>query len=125
MTIPLDAENLFAETVTIPAGASKADAVWTQGRALVGIIMPAGWDAAQVGFEIGVAATGTFVTAVDNTGNYEQAKGAASVAITFPTTDALFGPYLIAKSVDASNAAVNQSAARTLTLILRRLLGGS
>lgn len=121
-------ENLWAETVTIKNGTSVADAVYTQGHALVGIQMPTGWDAANLGFDVSVD-NNTYQVAKDASGNFEQSIAAASTFICIPLSDAIFAPYLKVKSVVTAtptvNTAQNQSADRVIILLFRRYLGGS
>jgi hypothetical protein len=117
-------ENLWQQDVVIASGGSVASGLDTSGRAIVGIQMPSGWTAAKLGFEVSLDGV-TWQTAYDNGGNLEQATVDASRFICIPLTDAIFAPFVRLKSVDASNVAVVQSAARTLTLILRRYLGGA
>ena len=123
-----DPENLWAETCTIANGASIADAIWTQGRALVGIQMPAAWTAANLGYEVSVD-NSTWQTAYDAAGNFEQTIVNAAAYICIPLSDSIFGPYLRVKSVVTASPTVNtpqnQGAARTLILLFRRYLGGS
>lgn len=118
-------ENLYCEKVTIPAGAAEAPPFSTEGRALVGIQMPAAWTAAKIGFEASVDAK-TFQTAKDNTGALVESAAAASVFIPFPQDSAIFAPYLKVKSTAPAGTGVaeNQAADRVLVLIFRRLFGG-
>lgn len=67
-----DVENLWAEVVTIPAGGLAA-VVNTSGRAIVGIIMPAAWTAANIGYDVSIDNV-TFNTAYDNGNNLNQRK---------------------------------------------------
>src|ERR1035437_4062932 len=93
------AENLWAETVTIASGANVSDGVSTQGHALVGGVMPGAWTAAKIGFDVSLDNI-TYQTAYDAGGNVEQATVAAATSVAFPTSDALFWPFLRVKSVD-------------------------
>ncbi len=117
-------ENLWGMSVTITAATGLAEAVSTQGQALVGILMPAAWTAAKLGFDASLDNI-TYRTAYDNNGGYEQSTAEASAFICFPISDAIFAPFIRLKSVDASNVAVAQGADRTLILVFRRYLGGS
>lgn len=117
-------ENLWGMTVTIPANGNLAEVVNTQGQALVGILMPAAWTAAKIGYDVSIDGV-TFRTAYDNGGNYEQSTAEASAFICIPQSDTIFAPYIRIKSVDATNVAVNQVAAAAITLVFRRYLGGS
>lgn len=123
MTPVENTENLFREDVVIANGGNVAPAIATEGRALIGVQMPAGWDAAKLGFEVSLDGS-TFRTVYDNAGALLQATAAAAEYIAFPLDSAVFGPWLKIKSVSAANAAVNQTANRTLTLLFRRLFGG-
>lgn len=119
-------ENLYKETVVIPAGGSACEPIFTEGRALVGIQMPGVWTAAKIGFEASVDGS-TFQTAKDNTGALLESSAAASVFIAFPVDSAIFAPFLKVKSTAPAGTGVAevQAADRTLTLIFRRLFGGS
>lgn len=122
---PLDnCENLWSEDVVIPSGGNVAPAVMTQGHALVGILMPAAWTAAVLGFEASIDNI-TYATVEDAFGVYVQSAAAASIFIALPAPSAVYAPFLKLKSVDATNVAVNQAADRTLRLIFRRYLGGA
>lgn len=117
-------ENLWGMTVTVTAATGLAEAVNTQGQALVGILMPAAWTAAKMGYDVSLDGV-TFRTAYDNGGNFEQSTVQASAFISIPQSDTVFAPYIRCKSVDATNVAVAQGADRALTLVFRRYLGGS
>lgn len=119
------AENLWAVTCTIPAGANVADAFSTQGHAIVGIVMPAAWTAAVIGIEASVDSGKTWNTAYSNVSLFEQSLAQASSFIAFPFPDKIAAPDVRLKSVDATNVAVNQVAAATIIVILSRLFGGS
>lgn len=116
-------ENLYAEQVTIPNGASVAPGILTEGRALVGVLMPAAWTAANLGFEASFDGA-TFGTVYTASGTLSQTVVTADDFIAFPAADAIFAPYLKVKSVDNANVAVNQTADRTLTLLFKALFGG-
>ncbi len=115
-------DNLFHEDVTIAANASNASPFFTAGSAIVGIFMPAAWTDAKIGMEASPDGINWY-TAKNIT--LEQATVEASIFIPIPIPEAIFAPYIRLKSVDAANAAVNQTAARTLTLVTKRYLGGS
>jgi hypothetical protein len=122
---PFDScDNLFHQDVTIAINASQSAPFFTAGQAVVGILMPAAWTAARIGFDVSVDGI-TYYTAYDSGGNYEQSAAQASSFICIPLADAIFAPFIRLKSVDNVNVAVNQAAARTLTLVTKRYLGGS
>lgn len=123
MTLIENSDNLTSEDAVIPT-AGTAPAIFTEGRALVGLQMPASWTAAKIGFEVSIDGA-TFCTVKDNGGAVVQATVAASDYCAAPTaTTPVYGPWIKIKSVDASNAAVVQGAARTVKLLFRRLSGG-
>ncbi len=119
-----DCDNLFHEDVTIAANASNASVFFSAGNAIVGILMPSAWTAAKIGYEVSLDGI-NWSTAYDGGGNFEQTTAQASSYLCIPLADAIFGPFVRLKSVDASNVAVVQAAARTLTLVSKRYLGGS
>jgi hypothetical protein len=118
------AENLWCETCLIKSGANVADAITTQGHAVVGIMMPAAWTAANLGYEVSLDNV-TYYTCYDAGGNFQKTVVEASAFIAIPLSQSIFSPYLRIKSVDDSNVAVTQGADRTVLLVLRRFLGGS
>ncbi len=128
LSSPVD--NLRFMQVTIASGASVSEIISTQGSALVGIYTdPAGWTAAAIGFRTCWSGNNTdLVTAYDSSQGYEQAKvstdaAAAGVFIATPQSDTMFVPFLQVTSRTAgADTAVNQAAARTLTLVFRRYL---
>jgi len=122
--LPADAENLWAEECTIRSGGYIADGITSQGHAIVGIVMPSGWDAANLGYE---ASTRNVVwnTVYDAGGNQQQTVVQASSFIAIPLSQAVFAPNIRIKSVDSAGDPVNQSADRTLIVLLKRYLGGS
>ena len=122
--------QLFIQQVTIPSGTAVSEMIPLQGMSLVGIFTPTnGWTAAAIGFQVGWdASPAAMVNMYDNAGALEQClvstdAAAASIYIAFPTTDAIFAPWLRLTSVVANaTTAANQAAARVLTLMCRRYL---
>ena len=118
-------ENLQGQEVKIKSGANVSEAFDTQGLAVLGIMMPAAWDAANLGYDVSLDNV-TWVSAYDPAGGLEQTVVQASAFVCIPIQDAIFAPFIRAKSVVAgTNTATNQTADRTLKFILRRFLGGS
>lgn len=117
-------DNLSAMSVTIPNGASVSEMIATQGRALVGIVMPAAWTAAAIGYKVCLSGNAADLLPVyDSGGNAMTTSAAASTHIAFPTSDAIFAPFLQIASVTAATATgVNQGADRTLLLLFRSFL---
>lgn len=117
--------NLFAQVVTIASGASASERIGTYGKALVGILMPAAWTAADIGYKTCLTGNDAdLVTVYDAGGNASTTVVAASTHIAFPTSDAIFVPFLQIQSVAAgggSTTPVPQGAARSLILLFRNL----
>jgi hypothetical protein len=103
-------------TVTIANGASLSGSVDMGAARLVGIIMPASWTAAGLTFQCS-SDNSTFYNMYDETGAELTWTVAASTYVTanFPTRW-LACRYLKIRS-GTSSVAVNQGAARTLTVV--------
>ncbi len=126
-------QNLFLEKVTIASGASASEMIPTQGMALIGLFTPtSGWTAANIGFQVGWNGRDIdMVNAYNAAGTLEQAivsgdAAAASIAIVFPSPDALFVPFLRLTSVLVASPQVTtaapQGADRVIFLLFRRYL---
>ena len=85
--------------------------------------MPAAWTAANIGYDVSIDNV-TFNTAYDNGNNLNQSEVQASSYISIPLTNAIFAPFVRLTSVDSSNTPVDQVAAATIILLLKRYLGG-
>lgn len=117
-------ENLWRQDAVIPINDYLSDGIFTEGHAIVGILMPAAWTAAKLGFQVSLDGVNWY-DVKDSGGNFEQSVAGASTFIAIPIADAISSPHIRLKSVDAANAAVNQAAARTITVVMKRFLGGS
>ena len=120
-----NSNNLHAQQVTIASGASASEMIATQGFNLVGIIMPAAWTAADIGFAVCVTGNSNDLQQVNNqAGNPESSKAVAAKPIAFPSPDALYFPFLQILSVSTTDdtTPVTQGAARTLILLFREFL---
>ncbi len=122
--------NLTAQKVTIAINASASDVIPTQGKAIVGLVMPSSWTAASIQFyaafsQVAPGADSTLLHPVKDltTANYMQTIGAADDWIAFPLADALFAPFVQLRSVTAGGVTpVTQNAAREIILLLRNFL---
>ncbi len=126
-------QNLFLQKCTILSGASVSEMISTQGMALVGLYTPTnGWTAANIGFKTCWDGRNIdLVNAYNAAGTLEQAivsgdAAAASIAIVFPSPDALFVPFLRLTSVLVASPQVTtaapQGAERVIFLLFRRYL---
>jgi hypothetical protein len=116
--------NLTAQSVIIPAGTAVSEVLCTEGKAVVGLIMPAAWTAASIGYKTCLSgAPVELVPVYDSGGNPITTVVAASRHVAFPQTDAIFAPYIQFASVtDKTVTAVNQIAAATIIVLLRKYL---
>lgn len=124
-TVPGFPANLCLQKVTIASGASKTEMIATQGYALVGIMMPATWTAADIGYEANWEGNpNSFVPVYTGSGAASTTTATASKWIAFPTVDAIYANYIKLTSVTAGGGSVtpvNQGAARELVLVFRKL----
>lgn len=111
-------ENQWGVYVTIKSGASESEIIATQGRALVLAILPLAWTAANIAVKAGIVKDTVF----PGTGNLRVSNAVAGQYTAFPTSDAVFAPYISVQSVDDTGAAVAQAADRVLILIFRRFV---
>lgn len=116
--------NLFARQVTIAAGTAVSEIISTQGQALVGIIMPAAWTAANIGYQTCISGrSNDLLNVYDAGGNPSQTVVSTSRHIAFPTSDAIFVPFLALTSMAAGTVTpVNQVAAAVIILLFRNFL---
>lgn len=115
--------NLTVQTVTIANGTSKTPQFATQGFALVGIVMPTVWTAADIGYEASWD-NNVFNPVYTGGGSASTTVAAASTFIAFPSQDAIFAPFIKITSVATGGGSVtpaNQAADRVLYLLFRKL----
>lgn len=112
------AVDLFPVDVTIVSGQSLSPAVVANNMHLVGIVMPAGWDAAAITLQASFDG-GTFNNAFDNNGAEITIQAAASRAIILPP-GLLPGVQQLKVRSGTNAVAVNQTADRAIKLLFRR-----
>lgn len=105
-------------TVTIAAAGNLSAAVDLSAVAVVGIVMPAAWDAANLTFAGSETQAGTYTNVYDDAGTEYPVTAAASRRILVPPADLLGGCWLKVRSGTAA-VPVNQAAERVLTLLVR------
>ena len=103
-------------TANIANGAALSQALNLCGQVAVGIVMPAAWTTADLSFQTSHDGV-TFVPLWGANGSQVQAKAAVSIQIALNPADMAGVRYLKIQSGVA--AAVNQGAARALTVITR------
>lgn len=108
-------------TVVIASGGSLSGVPTTtipSNYRVAAIIMPAAWDAAVITLAVSTSATGTFVPLYEGGAEYTLTEAAASRAINVDPLALYPWRYLKLRSGTAASA-VNQTAERTITLVLR------
>lgn len=114
--------QLKSTTVTIASGASLSGAATIEGT-LVGILMPAAWDAAQLTFQSSPDGL-TYADTYTSSGTELITSGAAAAASRYLTfapsaSNTLANVKYIKVRSGPSAGAVTQSADRVLTLVYR------
>ncbi len=116
----MQAQNREAVVATIADGANLSDAVYLGGNVIVGIIMPAVWDAAVITFEVSMDDV-TYLDAYSGAGAEHTLTVAASQHIWLDP--AQFASYRWAKVRSGTSAApVNQTTGaddKLVSLIIR------
>ena len=123
----MEQHPVTSQSVTIASGASESGAFDLQGRSLIGVLFPAGWDAAGLALEVSIDGTnykpvytGTAELALCNTtaaaaNHFAFFSDFGGVPLAFP-----IGTNL--KLVSGTNASkVNQTADRVLTVYSRHV----
>lgn len=107
--------------VSIPTGATGLSAaIDIEGYTHAGIIIPSGWQTANITFKAGVTATGTFYDVYDNDGDELTVIAAASRAISFSTAPVSLPAFRFIKLRSGTTGTpVDQTGSPTLTLILK------
>lgn len=105
--------------VTIPEGGSVSDVVDLDGVHLVGIQMPATWDAANITFQASADGV-TFADLYNQSGSEVTVDAAAGRFIALDPTLFAGIRFLKVRSGTAATP-VNQAAARTLILVARSI----
>lgn len=103
--------------VVIPINTALSGAVNLGGATLVGIVMPAAWTAANLTFQGSVDGV-TYNEITDSAGTAVSVTAAAARYIPINPATLPGLQYVIVRS-GTSGAAVNQTAARTITLVTR------
>jgi hypothetical protein len=109
----------LSKSVTISNGQSLSGALDLERYTLVGIIMPAGWDAASITFQ-GSVDGNTWAELWDESSEITLTSPAAGVYILLSPSKYLGVRYLKVRS-GTSAAPVNQTADRQLTMVRRSL----
>ena len=117
--------NQLVKTATIANGASLSDSVdCGEGRALISLMTPAAWTAAAITFDVSADNT-TFAPLYDSLGA-EVIMSSASIATAAARAFALdpaacVGWRYVKVRSGVNGAAVNQGAARSVTLVFREV----
>lgn len=111
----------FGPDATIANGASQSNAFDLHELGLCGLIMPAGWDAADITLLASTDAGGTFKAVYDKDGNEMTIKASASRYIALQAIE-FAGLKLVKLRSGTSGVPVNQTAARIITIVSRKLV---
>ena len=112
--------NVTTKDVVIAINQSLSAEVDLEGFTLAAILMPSAWDAAGLTFQAADVTGGTFRDVYDDAGNEVAVSAAASRAIGI---DLLAGAVAALRFIKlrsgTTGVPVTQTAARTLTLVLK------
>lgn len=113
------------EAVTIASSAATSSALQLNGRRVVAIVGPTAWTAADISFEVWDAANNAWRKVVGNDGALVKITGVATAAseVMLPPEIAdrlTFNVIRLVSTNTASEADVNQDAARTLYVVMER-----
>lgn len=112
--------NTKVLTAVIPNAASLSGEVDLEGFKLVAVLMPVGWDAAALTFQAADVAGGTFLDVHDDEGAEVAATVAAARAVGLDAILPELAALRFIKIRSGTSATpVNQTAERTLTLVLK------
>lgn len=111
------AQQSQSTTTTIASGASLSSAIALGNRVPAAIIMPGTWTAAGLAFRASIDGTNFYT--VKTFGSRWIETVAADDWVTLSPADSWGWRYVKFESVDSSGTAVNQAAARTITLVYR------
>lgn len=115
----------FAKCTIGTAADGASEIIPTQGKAIVGLIMPSSWTAAAIQYYSCLNGNARELKAIKDasTSVYLQTDVAADDWVVFPMSDAFFGSYLQLRSVTAASLTpVVQGADREIILVLRNFL---
>jgi len=108
------------KTVTIALNGSLSTEVDLEGYALAGLHMPADWTAAVLTFQSAPISGGTFYNVYDDQGNEVTVQAADDRAIGVDVAAGALASWRFLKIRSGTAAsAVNQAAARVITLVLK------
>lgn len=109
--------GLVTMNVQIAQNASVTGNIDLGGARLAAILLPAGWDAANITFKVGDTLNGTYGDFYDDSSEIKYTSPAAGRRLRVNLADFIGIRYLQIRS-GTSAAAVPQTAARTITLVL-------
>lgn len=111
------ASNWQLVPLVISSGQSLSPLLRLRPFSIAGIVMPSGWDAAALTFQVSDDDGSTFNELYDSSGNEYTVQAAASRRIIVPLADFLAVGLIKLRSGTAASA-VNQTADRSIGLIL-------
>ncbi len=106
--------------VTIANGAAESTSVRTESDTIVGLYMPAGWTAAEIGFQAS-RDDSAFSDVMDAAGARLQVQGTAGEYVPVDPVPLMGIKHLKLESVDGAGVAVNQGAQRDIHVAYRQI----
>jgi hypothetical protein len=110
--------DLTLQPVTIASGQSLSAVVSVGAQTVVGVVMPTGWDAADLTFQVSSDGGTTFREMYNSQGNPVQYQVIANVQTSIDPS-VWMGVHTIKVRSGTLAVPVNQTASRTLTFITR------
>lgn len=111
--------TMIRRTATILSGASLSDSIEVDGSAIVGVVMPAAWTAANLTFQASHDDT-TFNNVYDEFGTEKTVSASTSRYIPLNPAD-FAGADSIKVRSGTSGTAVNQGADRSIIFVLLKV----
>ncbi|MDR3564784.1 MAG: hypothetical protein P4N59_25595 [Negativicutes bacterium] len=107
--------------IVIPSGQALSPGINIEGYELLAIQMPAAWDAANISFRAASTISGVYQDLYNDGGNEVAVAAAANRCIAVAAAAMSLAPLqFIQIRSGSAGTPVNQTASRTLTLILKK-----
>ena len=118
--LPFEPKTATTITATIAQNQALSGAIDLGSASLLAIAMPAAWDAAKLTFQASDSLAGTYQNVYDDAGFEVTVTAAAARVIAVDVAALKLGALRYVKIRSGTAAvAVNQTAARTLTLLVK------
>lgn len=118
-TINQFTDRTIQTSATILNGAALSSEINLVGATLCGLIMPAAWDAASIGFKAASASGGTFVPLYNASGILVSVTVSTSRFVILNAADFAAMQFFKLWSQNGAGTDTNQTADRSITIITR------